>query len=198
MPGGFGERGSEGKIKAAQFARERNVPYFGICFGMQMAVIEAARNLAGIERRGVVERVRRDRRAGRRPDDRMAEGQRAGEARRPNGDLGGTMRLGAYPADADAGTQDRRDLWRERDLRAPPPPLRSQHRLQETRWKSAGMRLPRACRRTASCPRSIELKGPSVVRGRAVSTPSVTRSVPSVLRAGVMVLTALYLRITTS
>ena len=49
VPGGFGERGAEGKIRAAQFARERDVPYFGICFGMQMAVIEAARNLAGIE-----------------------------------------------------------------------------------------------------------------------------------------------------
>ena len=49
VPGGFGQRGAEGKIRAAQFARERDVPYFGICFGMQMAVIEAARNLAGIE-----------------------------------------------------------------------------------------------------------------------------------------------------
>ena len=49
VPGGFGQRGAEGKIRAAQFARERNVPYFGICFGMQMAVIEAARNLVGIE-----------------------------------------------------------------------------------------------------------------------------------------------------
>ncbi len=48
VPGGFGQRGAEGKIRAAQFARERDVPYFGICFGMQMAVIEAARNLAGI------------------------------------------------------------------------------------------------------------------------------------------------------
>ena len=47
VPGGFGERGSEGKIEAARFARERQVPYFGICFGMQMAVIEAARHLAG-------------------------------------------------------------------------------------------------------------------------------------------------------
>jgi CTP synthase len=49
VPGGFGQRGAEGKIRAARFARERGVPYFGICFGMQMAVIEAARNLAGIE-----------------------------------------------------------------------------------------------------------------------------------------------------
>ena len=50
VPGGFGQRGAEGKIRAAQFARERQVPYFGICFGMQMAVIEAARNLCGIEK----------------------------------------------------------------------------------------------------------------------------------------------------
>src|ERR1700761_7243365 len=48
VPGGFGERGSEGKIEAVRFARERRVPFFGICFGMQMAVIEAARNLAGL------------------------------------------------------------------------------------------------------------------------------------------------------
>src|SRR3984957_16018941 len=48
VPGGFGERGTTGKIRAAQFARERRVPYFGICFGMQMAVIEAARNLGGV------------------------------------------------------------------------------------------------------------------------------------------------------
>src|ERR1700694_3596312 len=55
VPGGFGERGSEGKILAARFARTRNVPYFGICFGMQMAVIEAARDLVGITRAGSTE-----------------------------------------------------------------------------------------------------------------------------------------------
>src|SRR3712207_4437980 len=48
VPGGFGQRGAEGKIQAARFARERKIPYFGICFGMQMAVIEATRNLAGV------------------------------------------------------------------------------------------------------------------------------------------------------
>ena len=80
VPGGFGQRGAEGKIRAAQFARERHVPYFGICFGMQMAVVEAARNLCGIAR-GQLDRVRRHRRAGGRPDDRMDEGQRAAEAR---------------------------------------------------------------------------------------------------------------------
>ena len=55
VPGGFGERGAEGKIAAARFARERKMPYFGICFGMQMAVIEAARSLAGIESAGSTE-----------------------------------------------------------------------------------------------------------------------------------------------
>jgi CTP synthase len=79
VPGGFGERGAEGKIAAATFARERKVPYFGICFGMQMACIEAARSLAGIEKR-VIDRIRPVQGAGRRPDDRMAEGQHARKA----------------------------------------------------------------------------------------------------------------------
>ena len=82
VPGGFGQRGAEGKIQAAQFARERHVPYFGICFGMQMAVIEAARNLCGIEEANSTE-FGADQGAGGRPDDRMAQGQRAAEARRP-------------------------------------------------------------------------------------------------------------------
>ena len=51
VPGGFGERGTEGKIEAVKFARERNVPFFGICYGLHMAVIEAARDLAGLEER---------------------------------------------------------------------------------------------------------------------------------------------------
>ena len=59
VPGGFGERGSEGKIASVHFARERNVPFFGICLGMQMACIEAARNTAGLEGAGT-HRVRRD------------------------------------------------------------------------------------------------------------------------------------------
>ena len=96
VPGGFGERGSEGKIAAARFARERQVPYFGICFGMQMAVIEAARNLAGINGAGSTE-------FGDCPDKivgLMTEWAKNGqlERRKANGDLGGTMRLGNYDA----------------------------------------------------------------------------------------------------
>jgi CTP synthase len=74
VPGGFGQRGAEGKIRAAQFARERNVPYFGICFGMQMAVTEWLRGNE-LERRS------------------------------RSGDLGGTMRLGAYPATLRRGSR---------------------------------------------------------------------------------------------
>ncbi len=81
VPGGFGQRGAEGKILAARFARERKVPYFGICFGMQMAVIEAARTLG--RRPGCqFDRIRPLRRAGRRPDDRVDARQRTRDARR--------------------------------------------------------------------------------------------------------------------
>jgi CTP synthase len=96
VPGGFGQRGAEGKIRAAQFARERHVPYFGICFGMQMAVVEAARNLCGIEDANSSE-------FGATPSPvvgLMTEWLKGNalEQRRSDGDLGGTMRLGAYPA----------------------------------------------------------------------------------------------------
>ncbi len=96
VPGGFGERGSEGKIAAASFARKHNVPYFGICFGMQMAVIEAARSLAGISGASSTE-------FGPTADPvvgLMTEWLKGNmlEKRIAAGDLGGTMRLGAYPA----------------------------------------------------------------------------------------------------
>jgi CTP synthase len=96
VPGGFGQRGAEGKIRAARFARERQVPYFGICFGMQMAVIEAARNLCGIEEANSTEFG-----ATREPVvGLMTEWMKGNELQKRgvNGDLGGTMRLGAYPA----------------------------------------------------------------------------------------------------
>jgi len=96
VPGGFGERGTEGKIAAAKFARERGVPYFGICFGMQMAVIEAARNLAGVEKAGSTEfGPCEDPIVGLMTD--WVKG--AAKVERGSGDdMGGTLRLGAYPA----------------------------------------------------------------------------------------------------
>jgi CTP synthase len=103
VPGGFGQRGAEGKIRAAQFARERQVPYFGICFGMQMAVVEAARNLCGIDDANSTEFG---------PTAHpvvglMTEWMKGNELeqRRVGGDLGGTMRLGAYPALLQPGSQ---------------------------------------------------------------------------------------------
>ena len=100
VPGGFGERGSEGKIEAARFARERQVPYFGICFGMQMAVIEAARHLARLAGAGSTEFGR----CAHPVIGLMTEWMRGNELeqREANGDLGGTMRLGAYDALLDA------------------------------------------------------------------------------------------------
>jgi CTP synthase len=94
VPGGFGERGTEGKIKAAQFARERKIPYFGICFGMQMAVIESARNCAGIAHASSSEFGAQDKPV----IGLMTEWLRGNqlEKRAQAGDLGGTMRLGAY------------------------------------------------------------------------------------------------------
>ncbi|MBA4800438.1 MAG: CTP synthase [Euryhalocaulis sp.] len=103
VPGGFGERGAEGKIRAVQFARERKIPFFGICFGMQMAVIEAARNLAGIKDAGSTE-------FGGQPEPLvglMTEWMRGNELekRARDGDLGGTMRLGAYQAALKPGSR---------------------------------------------------------------------------------------------
>jgi CTP synthase len=102
VPGGFGERGTAGKIAAVQFARERQVPFFGICFGMQMAVIEAARNLAGMANASSTEFG---------PCDvpvvgLLTEWARGNdiERRRAGGDLGGTMRLGAFDATLEPGT----------------------------------------------------------------------------------------------
>ncbi len=95
VPGGFGERGAEGKIAAACFARERSVPYFGICFGMQMAVIEVARHLAGLPGAGSTEfGPCEDPIVGLLTE--WAHGNRV-EHRNVDSDLGGTMRLGAYP-----------------------------------------------------------------------------------------------------
>ncbi len=96
VPGGFGERGAEGKVEAVRFARERGVPYFGICFGMQMAVIEAARHLADLPGAGSTEFGP----CAEPVIGLMTEWLRGNvlEKRDASGDLGGTMRLGAYEA----------------------------------------------------------------------------------------------------
>ncbi|MGF1474433.1 MAG: CTP synthase [Geminicoccaceae bacterium] len=97
VTGGFGERGDDGKIAAVTFARKHHIPFFGICFGMQLAVVEAARNLAGINGANSTE-------FGECPDPvvgLMTEWEKDGalEKRSANGRMGGTMRLGSYPAE---------------------------------------------------------------------------------------------------
>ncbi|MBS0983545.1 CTP synthase [Gluconobacter cerinus] len=103
VPGGFGERGAEGKIQAVRYARENGIPFFGICFGMQMAVIECARSLAGLTKASSTEFG---------PTSEplvglMTEWANGNELmrRREGGDLGGTMRLGAFPAKLAAGSR---------------------------------------------------------------------------------------------
>jgi CTP synthase len=105
VPGGFGERGTQGKIRAAQFARERKIPYFGICFGMQMAVIEVARHLANLPKASSTEFS---------PQENpvvglMTEWMKGNELqkRTAGGDLGGTMRLGSFVCHLAKGTKVR-------------------------------------------------------------------------------------------
>ncbi len=103
VPGGFGERGSEGKIASVRFARERAVPFFGICLGMQMACIEGARNTAGIAGASTTEFGETSEPVvGLITEWMGAEGI---NKRAAGGDLGGTMRLGAYPATLGGNSQ---------------------------------------------------------------------------------------------
>jgi len=102
VPGGFGERGSEGKIASVRFAREKEVPFFGICLGMQMACIEGARNLAGIKEASTTE-------FGDTPEPVVGlitewMSEEGLQLRAKDGDMGGTMRLGAYPAKLDGNS----------------------------------------------------------------------------------------------
>ncbi len=139
VPGGFGERGTEGKIAAVQFARERLLPFFGICFGMQMAVIETARHLAGLPDASSTEFG---------PCDTavvglLTEWARGNERehRSAGGDMGGTMRLGAYPAVLGEGSLVRR-------LYAGEPEISERHRHRyevnvnfKEKLESTGMRF---------------------------------------------------------
>jgi CTP synthase len=103
VPGGFGERGTEGKIGAVRFARERKIPFFGICYGLHMAVIEAARDLAGLEGAGTTE-IGTPKHPVIGLMTEWVKGNQM-ESRAADGDMGGTMRLGAYPATLTPGSR---------------------------------------------------------------------------------------------
>jgi CTP synthase len=138
VPGGFGERGAEGKIRAVTYAREKRVPYFGICFGMQMAVIEAARNLCGIARASSSE-------FGATPEPvvgLLTEWMRGNmlERRSIGDNMGGTMRLGGYDCDLASGSRVA-DIYKSDRIRE-----RHRHRYEvninyRDRLEGAGMRF---------------------------------------------------------
>jgi CTP synthase (UTP-ammonia lyase) len=133
VPGGFGERGVEGKIKAVKFARERHVPFFGICYGLHMAVIEAARDLAGFEGAGTSETPRRHR-----ADDRMDQRQRRRDAyggwRSRRHDASRRLSRGPF-----ARKSRGRSLWHDANLRTSPPSLRGEHAVRKiTRGARSG------------------------------------------------------------
>ena len=113
VPGGFGERGTEGKIQAIQYARENKIPFFGICLGMQLAMVEFARNVAGIQKAS--------------SEEFSSIGDpvihyMAGQSE--DGAKGGTMRLGAYDCHLEAGTLAQK-VYGERDISE-----RHRHRLE--------------------------------------------------------------------
>jgi CTP synthase len=153
---GFGERGTEGKIEAVRFARERKVPFFGICFGMQMAVIESARHLAGLPGASSSEFG---------PCQHpvvglLTEWARGNEIERRNegGDLGGTMRLGAYPAVLEEGSQIQEIYSGAREISE-----RHRHRYEvnvryRERLEEAGMRFS-GMSPDGVLPETIELPG---------------------------------------
>jgi CTP synthase len=141
VPGGFGERGTEGKIEAVKFARERRVPFFGICFGMQMAVIECARHLAGLPYASSSEFG---------PCEEpvvglLTEWARGNEieTRAAGGDLGGTMRLGAYSAELADDSLVRaiygRDTIQERHRHRYEVNVRYRERLEAAGMRFSGM-----------------------------------------------------------
>ena len=128
VPGGFGERGVEGMVAAAGIARRCSIPYLGICLGLQVAVVEIARNLAGLEGANSTE-----------IDVATPHPVIALMAEQTDVvDKGGTMRLGAYTAMLDAGSQIAKLYGTERRLGAAPPPLRVQRALPLSASRTPG------------------------------------------------------------
>ena len=139
VPGGFGERGIEGKIKAAQYARENKVPYLGLCLGMQIATIEFARNVLKLEKAHSTEF----------DPDTPHPVIALLDAQRKVTKKGGTMRLGAQPCQLAVGSQARETLRLVRGQRAPSPSLRVQQRLPRE-VREGRLCVQRHCPRTAS------------------------------------------------
>ena len=164
VPGGFGDRGTRGMMKAAQIARERRIPYFGICYGFQWATVEYARNVAGLADADSTECA---------PDTPTKVIYKLRDLLGVD-DLGGTMRLGSYACELAPGSLAQRRLRRERHPRAASPPLRVQLpvRADARRARPAHLRpvARRQVRRDRGAARRIRGTSP------CSSTPSSSRS----------------------
>ena len=147
VPMGFGPRGTEGKIAAVRHAREKKVPFFGICFGMQMAVIEYARHVCGLERANSSEV---DPKTPHPVIDLMPE-------QRGLTQKGGTMRLGGYPCVLAEGTLARKLYKKQQDRGAPSPSLRVQQCLSRAA-RGAGLVCSRRLAGRRSLVEMIELR----------------------------------------
>ena len=155
VPGGFGSRGWEGKILACQVARERRIPYLGICLGMHVAVSEFARHVVGLDGANSTEMD---------PETPYAVIDLLPEQKGVE-DLGGTMRLGAQAVEVAEGTRARELYGEARHLRAAPAPLRGEQPL------------PRAARRRG--PRRLrDVRAGPARRDRRAARPSVVRREP--------------------
>lgn len=139
VPGGFGSRGTDGKLAAIKYARENKIPFFGICFGMQMAVIETMRNVVGIKNAGTSEFGGKDVLP---IIGLMTEWDKDGakQVRHKDGDLGGTMRLGAYQCALEDGSKVK-NIYLNKDISE-----RHRHRYEvnikfEDQLKNAGMKV---------------------------------------------------------
>ena len=156
VPGGFGKRGVEGMIHAIRYAREYKVPYFGICLGMQTAVIEYARNVCGL---ASADSTEFEPATPHRVIYKLRELKGVDE-------LGGTMRLGAYPCALAEEQLRARGLRRGGDQRTPPPPLRIQSRIRaDSHGRRHAHRGPHAGRRVR---RDLRDSEPPVVSGLPV------------------------------
>ncbi len=171
VPGGFGKRGIEGMLNAIRYAREKKVPYFGICLGMQTACIEFARNVCGLADANSSE------------FDPATPHRVIYKLRELRGveELGGTMRLGAWTCKIEPGTARAQSLRPDRDQRAPPPPLRVQPRIRKHSDRAAACASPD---RPPTAPTSRSSKSPTIrISSAASSTPSSNRSRSSRIRS---------------
>ena len=158
VPGGFGDRGTRGMMKAAQVARERGIPYFGICYGFQWATVEYARNVAGLHDADSTECA---------PDTPNKVIYKLRDLLGVD-DLGGTMRLGSYQCELAPGSLAQQGLQREHDKRAAPSPLRVQLPLRADALRTRPAHLRPVARRQVR--RDRRDAGTPVVRGRPVSS----------------------------